>query len=235
MKRLILAVIGCIVMTGCSSLARYVVRAGGLSNEPEIYQSVVKIALNMEIMTPDGLQKGQASGTAWAIDDDHLITAGHVCTAFLEARDQGVARGLEIGFEDGSGEVRVKPANEIDVLFVEEQEDLCMLSYPHHGLKPLKLAKTVTFREPVYVIGAPLGILGFITPGQVVDAHIDLGDQDFDRTIVSSASTHGNSGGPVVNDDGEVIGVLIGGVESFDHLSICTGLHDLKAFVGLLK
>lgn len=201
-------------------------------NPINAFRSTVKIALEVEIPK---MGRGAISGTAWAIDRDHLITAGHVCGAFIELKDAGVAKDLTITYLSPNGYQISKKANEIEILLSDSANDICILKYQRHGFVPLKLAKDVAFGETVYVIGAPLGLLGFVFQGMVVNLGIDFGESMKNKMVISAAATGGNSGGPVVNQNGEVIGILIAGSTSFDHFSICTRLGVLYQTIKILE
>jgi S1-C subfamily serine protease len=117
----------------------------------------------------------------------------------------------------------------IDDLDIEN--DICLIELPGHGLVPLKLANSVSLGEKVYVVGAPMGFLGFIFDGFVANLGVDMSEGYLDKLLVSAASAGGNSGGPVVNEAGEVVGILIAGDTNFDHLSICTKAKYVKKFL----
>jgi serine protease Do len=62
--------------------------------------------------------------------------------------------------------------------------------------------------DPVLTIGNPLGIGLSVSAGIVSALNRDIGDTPFDNYIQTDAAiNHGNSGGPLINDHGDVIGV----------------------------
>jgi len=62
--------------------------------------------------------------------------------------------------------------------------------------------------DPVIAIGNPLGLGGTVTAGIVSALNRDLAESPFDDFIQIDASlNHGNSGGPLFNPQGELIGV----------------------------
>src|SRR5215469_13569187 len=67
---------------------------------------------------------------------------------------------------------------------------------------------TVHVADHVLAIGNPLGLGGTVTRGIVSALNRDIRDTPFDDYIQTDAAiNHGNSGGPLFNDRGEVIGM----------------------------
>ncbi len=62
--------------------------------------------------------------------------------------------------------------------------------------------------DPVLAIGNPLGLGGSVTRGIVSALNRDIRETPFDDFIQTDAAiNHGNSGGPLFNESGEVIGI----------------------------
>ncbi|MER7175027.1 S1C family serine protease [Streptomyces mesophilus] len=79
------------------------------------------------------------------------------------------------------------------------------------GLSPARLAPDAepAVGDTVLAIGSPLGLSGTVTSGIVsaLDRKVSLGDGD-QRALQTDASINpGNSGGPLVDADGQVIGI----------------------------
>jgi serine protease Do len=125
--------------------------------------------------------------------DGHLVTCAHVI--------QGANRvDVEINGQSYSA----------TVVAVEADDDLAILKIDAQGLTPLPLADSSQVRlgEEVRAIGFPLStVLG---NGIKVTRGIVAGIVDRDegkRFQIDAAVNPGNSGGPVVNDRGQVLGV----------------------------
>lgn len=86
--------------------------------------------------------------------------------------------------------------------------------------------------EPVFVIGTTLGTYHNRLSDGIVSAHIPLVEFDIHaitNAIQITASTHGgNSGGPVFNDRGQVIGVLVAGYRDFSNMNVATPINLLN-------
>jgi serine protease Do len=97
------------------------------------------------------------------------------------------------------------------LLAVAAMVDLAVVKVePNRALPALKWGDSEALRvgNPVLTIGNPLGIGLSVSAGIVSALNRDIGDTPFDNYIQTDAAiNHGNSGGPLINDHGEVIGV----------------------------
>jgi serine protease Do len=138
---------------------------------------------------------GVALGSGFVIEDDGLIvTNNHV----VDNAD--------------SVKVRLSDNREFDakVMGTDEQTDLALLKIDATNLPELKLGDSDAVRvgEDVIAVGNPFGLGGTVTRGIVsaMARDIDAGPYvDFIQT--DAAINRGNSGGPLLNLEGEVIGV----------------------------
>jgi serine protease Do len=135
-------------------------------------------------------------GSGFIIDPDGLIlTNRHVIEG---------ARQLIVGFSDGTRALG-------SVLAASDQCDLALIKVTaNHKLTTLTLGDSDKLRvgDPVLAIGNPWGIGTSVSAGIVSGLHRDIKDTSYDDFIQTDAAiNHGNSGGPLVNEAGEVIGV----------------------------
>ncbi len=136
----------------------------------------------------------KAIGSGFIISKDGLvITNKHVV---LNDESQ-VADRVEIVMSDGT-------TINANVLGVSRHQDLALIRIPNQSrLKFLKLAKSETIKvgQNVYAIGSPSGIDNVFTSGT-------LNKLEKPQYLLHDARIgHGNSGGPLVNSNGEVIGI----------------------------
>jgi len=135
-------------------------------------------------------------GSGFVIDPDGIIvTNNHV---IAEADD------IEVNFADGTTliaeVVGADPKTDIAVLKVE----------PEAPLKAVTLgdSNAVRIGDWVMAIGNPFGLGGTVTTGIISARGRDINSGPYDNFIQTDAAINrGNSGGPLFNEDGEVIGV----------------------------
>ncbi|HEY7619970.1 MAG TPA: trypsin-like peptidase domain-containing protein [Solirubrobacteraceae bacterium] len=145
--------------------------------------------------------EGAGTGTAWLYDDKgHLVTNEHV-----------ISGGTEVALRVGdNGLVPVKIVGE------DPSTDLAVLQADPKALTggdPLRLgdASKVFVGQPVVAIGNPFGLEGTVTSG-IVSAKARVLQAPNGYPITNAIQTDaavnpGNSGGPLVDLDGRVIGV----------------------------
>lgn len=140
------------------------------------------------------VEAGRSKGTGFAISSDgRIITNHHVI--------EGEKR-ISVGFpEDGLFEAKV----------VEEYPsiDLALLETDGENLPHLTLAEETSFKplEHIYFIGNPLRFTGIANQGQVI-GYRELGGWEQPVLMLDAPIYKGNSGSPVINNEGEVIGVV---------------------------
>ncbi len=114
------------------------------------------------------------------------------------------ANAVTVTFPDGS----VYTAK---IVGQDKHADLAVLKIDAgHPLPSLKFGDSakVAIGDPVLAVGNPLGLNGTATAGIVSALHRQIGDTDFDDFIQTDAAINkGNSGGPLFNAAGEVIGI----------------------------
>jgi S1-C subfamily serine protease len=143
-------------------------------------------------------QQGQGSG--FILNKEGLIlTNNHV----IEGAQRG---GVEVTLYD-------KHQYKATVVTVDKGHDLALLKIDAPGLIPATLAETstgLTVGQRVYAIGNPFGLSGTMTRGIISAIRSIRGSENnpIDDAIQTDASVNpGNSGGPLLNSRGEVIGI----------------------------
>jgi putative serine protease PepD len=140
---------------------------------------------------------GTATGTGFVISaDGEILTNAHVV--------------------QGASQVKVRPAGEptsrdATVVGRDDTADVALLKLPSgDGLTPVKLGTTTSTQvgEPVVAIGYALGLRGAPTVSSGIVSALGRSLGDLSGLIQTDAAiSPGNSGGPLVNARGEVIGI----------------------------
>ena len=158
---------------------------------PELVRRIKPSAVAIETFDVRGEKLSRGSG--FFIDLDRIVTNRHVLDGAYRA---------EIHSSTGA----IYPVK--SVLAVDAEGDIALLKVdtPVSGIRPLPIIKTTPQEgESVVVIGNPLGLEGSVTNG-IVSAVRDI--PTFGRIIqITAPISAGSSGSPVVNMQGEVIGI----------------------------
>ncbi|WP_157602862.1 S1C family serine protease, partial [Promicromonospora kroppenstedtii] len=161
-----------------------------------VEQSVVSI----QVQT----QAGGAEGSGVVLDSQgRVLTNNHVVSG---------AQTVQVTLSDGS-------VYEAEIVGTDPTTDLAVvqLTDPPSDLKPAKFADSdnVVVGEPVMALGNPLGLANTATTGIVsaLDRPVTASAEDGSDQVVTNAIqidaavNPGNSGGPLFNASGEVIGI----------------------------
>lgn len=91
-------------------------------------------------------------------------------------------------------------------------------------------SKAVRQSDVVYAVGYPLGLANTLSDGIVSSRYIDEYGNDIIQ--VTAAISEGNSGGPLLNADGQVIGVMCAYYIYGQNLNIAIASDALEALLG---
>jgi S1-C subfamily serine protease len=177
---------------------------------PQLYQKVVNSVVVVQGIVPQyffgqliGYEEVQGSGFVYnATGQLVILTNYHVI--------QG-ATNINVTFEDGD-------TYKANVSGSDPQADLAVLltNAPQYEYKPLPIVNSSTLEvgDPVIAVGSPLGLNGTMTSGIVsalnrtVQVTIGGTSETINDCIQTTAAINpGNSGGPLLNYEGEVVGI----------------------------
>jgi S1-C subfamily serine protease len=179
--------------------------------------AVVQVTSSVVTQTFFGEQRGEALGSGFVIDmDGHIVTNYHV----IEGADEV--------FVNFSQDDRIKAT----VVGTDPQTDIALLKIDAHrrALAPSEIGNStfVQVGDEVVAIGNPFGLDRTVTSGIVSALQrqiISPANYPIDKIIQTDAAINrGNSGGPLLNADGEVIGV---------NTQIATGGSGSEGNVGI--
>lgn len=190
----------------------------GILTTPELVElltpSVVQIAVNLD--------RGQGVGTGVIFDDNgHILTNWHVVRG---------ASMITVAFEDGT-------IAEGELFRSDPLLDLAIIRVNLAGLRPAVFGDSDALKvgEDVVAIGHALGLEGGPTVSKGVISALDrtiVGESGGDLTDVvqtDAAINEGNSGGPLVNMFGEVIGINTAKIAIGDRIGFAININAARA------
>jgi S1-C subfamily serine protease len=166
----------------------------------DIYERSEKAVVEITAAATQFSGSQSAQGSGFVFDDDgHIITNQHVVEG---------ASSISVRFWDGSTRsarlVGTDPSTDLAVIKVNA---------PATFLEPLRLgdSSAVDVGDPVVAMGSPYGLEGTVTSGIVSALHRQMTAPNnfkiLDSIQTDAAINHGNSGGPLLDQEGRVIGV----------------------------
>ncbi len=171
-------------------------KAGEALTAQEIYASVNPAVVMVAVAVSE--EKASVGTGVILTEDGYVVTNAHVIAGGSEAwvaLDTGVVLDAElVGFDSG--------------------EDLALLRIVDaSGLPTAQLGDSdeCVVGDTVYAIGNPLGVelRGTLTSGLIsaIDRRVTLAGRAMTMLQTTAALNNGNSGGPLINDHGQVIGI----------------------------
>lgn len=145
-----------------------------------------------------------ATGTGFYINNNSIVTNNHVV--------------------DGCEYVTDHSSNKLNLVVADVVNDLALLKGPKKSSFLDISRNPPELGEKVYVSGYPFAsnLKSFMITSGNVSSLTGLG-KNFTNFSHTAPSQPGNSGGPIVNEHGSVVGVLVGGIAASKALSV-----DLK-------
>ena len=154
------------------------------------------------------MEDGAMSGTGTMVSEKgYFITNAHVVTELAKNHKTILNFSEEVYGQSGEHNYRFVA----DLIYANPAIDLALLkTEPNKELVPVTFATQDAFPgEAVYAIGNSKGEGLCIVEGIVSDVHRRIGG--IDAIMISAPVTHGNSGGPVFDAEGKLIGIVQSG------------------------
>lgn len=154
------------------------------------------------------IETDKALGTGVIVGKDLVLTAAHV-----------VGSNLKVTF---NGDYK---AYDAEVIKLDESLDLALLKteIPSEGVKISD--EDVKLLDAIYIIGTPLGISDVFSYGRVSKL-----DQGYLHQLDASIN-NGNSGGPVFNENGELVGIVKSKRNDANNVAYMVQLKQIKALI----
>jgi hypothetical protein len=180
-------------------------------------QTAKEIAKNclpstVSLVMQDKFKQPISLGSGFIVDKGKIVTNLHV----IEGAKYGYV------LENGSSK-----KHKIEGYFsIDKKNDLVVLSIPTLNGQPLTLETSVSeIGEKIYAIGNPKGLSGTISEG-IVSGIRSIENKELIQ--ITAPISPGSSGGPVINNLGQVIGVAVGTLRSGQNLNFAIPISYLK-------
>lgn len=196
--------------------------------------SVAVTAKGVDLLTgqPDTIG---GIGTGWFFDWEGdravIMTAGHVCTNVGEVKKN-------IGVTSVKFKVTVRGGDEYDATVLYDHDtrfdDTCVLGV--EGYTPPVVMRlywgdtdTLDFGQPVWYVGYPTGMLGTFD-GRISGYMEESLETEFELgyLLANIDTWYGASGSALLNEDGQVVGLLSAVHMSFHHIAYFVPVEYLR-------
>jgi len=164
--------------------------------------------------TPEGI----AAGTGFLVDSTGVVVTNlHVI--------EGATR-VTIKLHSGEQYTQIRVAS------FDQDRDLAILRLPGFDLPTVSLGNSdaVKVGATVYAIGNPLGLEESVTKGIVSSIRVAKSGTKIIQT--DSAVSPGNSGGPLINESGDVVGVVTFKISSGENLNFAVPINYARALLS---
>ncbi len=163
-----------------------------------VAEQVLPSVVTVRVAVPDGTSEG--SGFI-ATTDGYVITNDHVVA--------GATGPATVVFNDGS-------SASATLVGQDPESDIAVIKVAKEGLRPVAFgdSEALAVGDPVLAIGSPLSLANTVTAGIIsaLDRTMQAGEPGgptryYAAIQTDAAVNHGNSGGPLVDGAGRVVGV----------------------------
>ena len=217
MIRIILLCVGSMALGGCATGGPVEEPARSIATPavvaPPLADVVMPYVYTLIAHDRHGEPVGQGSGFLW--DQGYLVTNAHVVAG---------AAWVEVFTETGEARGSIPYA-----LYVDVEQDLAVLPWLGQLTDGLPLASQRSRRgDTVFAFGAPMGLEGSMSNG-IISAHRRLDEVDYLQT--TAPISQGSSGGPLVDDKGQVVGIITAFFHGGQNLNLAvpaTALAELE-------
>lgn len=194
--------------------------------------SVYKKAINSTVSVVARGKGVQRNGTGTMVSDSgYLLTNAHVIMSLSSDHKTVLDESQSIYIKSGKSATHVSA----ELIYADPSIDLALLKTKENKvLVPV----TMELREPdpgedVYAIGNSKGEGLCIVEGIVSDTHRLVAGNEY--VMISAPVTNGNSGGPVFNAAGNLIGIVQSGRADVSAMNYAIPVDVIQAFLSKAK
>ena len=158
-------------------------------------------------------------------------------SGFIASKDGKIVTNLHVIRDMKTSKVQLANGEIFDtalVLATDERRDLAILKIAGFDLPVLELGNSdaLAVGEPAVIVGSPQGLEGTVTAG-ILSSIRHSGD-GFKILQTDAAVNPGNSGGPLVNNKGQVVGVVSFKLRSSENLNFAIPINYVRGLLNNL-
>ncbi len=187
------------------------------TNEKSVADIAAEVKPSLVKVIQEGREGRDGLGSGFVLRADGLIaTNRHVI---------GEARRIKVEMSDG------KVEDVTEVFATDARMDLAILRIARKDLKPLPLGDSAALRqgERIVAMGNPIGLAFSVVEGVVSEPKRDI--EGVEMIQVAVPIEHGNSGGPLLDRQGRVMGLLTMKSAVTENLGFAMPVNPLKALL----
>ncbi len=182
----------------------------------ELYKAASPSVVLIEIYGNDGKVSG--SGSGFIVSADGAILTNHHVIAHTKRATVRLANG--------------DAYDDVTVLDLDKRKDIALIKIKAVGLTPLKLghSNAVQVGDTMYALGNPLGLFqNTLSEGILSSIRQADGYRLFQ---LSTPISHGSSGSPVFDSQGEVVGIIESTIEEGQNLNFAIPIDYAAGMLG---
>ncbi len=177
----------------------------------------------IKVSTPGGLGSGVMIN-----EEGFAITNAHVIQGETDLE-------VTVWLPQSDGSLQRTTIEEVEIIAINNHLDLALLRITHpenvsFDFSFLEKAESIAVGQPVFAIGNPLGFERSMSQGVVSTKQRSFDGLTYIQT--DTAVNPGNSGGPLFNTKGEVVGITNMGIMAAESLNFAIPTRYVKDFIS---
>ena len=186
-------------------------------------QAIAQIAVKSTVYLSIKTTNGASAGSGFFVAKDKVATNYHVVKGMISGK-------LSPAFDHDWYAIA-------EILATDEARDLAIIGVSNVTMPPLLLGDSdpIWNGETVYVIGNPLNQKGTFSSGMVSAVRPMKTNPDDHVFQITAPISQGSSGGPVLNDNAEVIGVVYSQFLIGQNLNFAIPVNYLKSLLATIQ